>query len=174
MRRIGVIVALGALLSMIAGAVTAAPALAVGGRGDGWVFQDFGPGFTTTTAGSGSMQRRTSTTYSPSTHDRRRVHDLPVHRRREDHLREPGKRKERQRQHVGSRENHRECGRYPPPFGRRDASQSTSRQPMQQLTGLPAPVRFAGPVTATVDAAGNITSVNVNGHMLVNMCAALS
>src|SRR5256884_9244240 len=47
MRRIGVIVALGALLSMLA----AAPALAVGGRGDGWVFQDFGPGFTTTNCG---------------------------------------------------------------------------------------------------------------------------
>jgi len=51
MRRIGVIVALGALLSMLGGVATAAPALAVGGRGDGWVFQDFGPGFTTTNCG---------------------------------------------------------------------------------------------------------------------------
>jgi hypothetical protein len=39
MRRIGVIVALGALLSMFGGAATAAPALA-GGRGDGWQFID--------------------------------------------------------------------------------------------------------------------------------------
>ena len=35
MRRLGVIVALGALLGMLAGVVTATPALA-GGRGDGW------------------------------------------------------------------------------------------------------------------------------------------
>jgi hypothetical protein len=42
MRRFGVIVALGALLSMIGGAATATPALA-GGRGDGWQFIDFGP-----------------------------------------------------------------------------------------------------------------------------------
>jgi hypothetical protein len=44
MRRIGVVVALGALLSMLAGAATAALALA-GGRGDGWQFLDFGAGF---------------------------------------------------------------------------------------------------------------------------------
>ena len=37
MRRVGVIVALGALLGMFGGAVTATPALA-GGRGDGWQF----------------------------------------------------------------------------------------------------------------------------------------
>src|SRR5262249_15515248 len=36
MRRFGVIVALGALLSMTAGAATATPALAAGGRGGGW------------------------------------------------------------------------------------------------------------------------------------------
>ena len=51
MRRIGVVVALGALLSMLGGVATASTALAVGGRGDGWVFQDFGPGFTTTNCG---------------------------------------------------------------------------------------------------------------------------
>jgi hypothetical protein len=38
MRRFGVIVALGALLGMLGGAATATPALA-GGRGDGWMFQ---------------------------------------------------------------------------------------------------------------------------------------
>ena len=38
MRRLGVIVALGALLSMTGGVAAAAPALA-GGRGDGWQFQ---------------------------------------------------------------------------------------------------------------------------------------
>ena len=43
MRRLGVIVALGALLGMFGGATTASPALA-GGRGDGWEFFPFGSG----------------------------------------------------------------------------------------------------------------------------------
>src|SRR5439155_4172204 len=50
MRRFAVIVTLGALLSMIGGATAATPALA-GGRGDGWTFQDFFPGFTTDNCG---------------------------------------------------------------------------------------------------------------------------
>jgi len=43
MRRVGVIVALGALLSMLGGVATAAPALA-GWRGDGWQLFPFEPG----------------------------------------------------------------------------------------------------------------------------------
>jgi hypothetical protein len=46
MRRLGVIVALGALLSMFGGVVTATQALA-GGRGDGWEFFPFGSGTVT-------------------------------------------------------------------------------------------------------------------------------
>jgi len=46
MRRFGVIVALGAMLSMLGGAVTASPALA-GGRGDGWQLFPFEPGAVT-------------------------------------------------------------------------------------------------------------------------------
>jgi hypothetical protein len=46
MRRLGVIVALGALLSMLGGTVTASPALA-GGRGDGWQLFPFEPGAVT-------------------------------------------------------------------------------------------------------------------------------
>jgi hypothetical protein len=42
MRRLGLIVALGTLLGMCTGAVTAAPALA-GGRGDGWQLTDAQP-----------------------------------------------------------------------------------------------------------------------------------
>jgi hypothetical protein len=44
MRRVGVIVALGALLGMLGGVVTASPALA-GGRGDGWQFISLPPTF---------------------------------------------------------------------------------------------------------------------------------
>ena len=51
MRRIAAtIFTLGVLLSMTAATAAATPAFAAG-RGDGWVFQDFGPGFTTTNCG---------------------------------------------------------------------------------------------------------------------------
>jgi hypothetical protein len=46
MRRFGALVALGALLGMIGSAAAAAPALAAGGRGDGWQFVAVGPRFT--------------------------------------------------------------------------------------------------------------------------------
>jgi hypothetical protein len=46
MRRLGVIMALGALLGMLGPVVTAAPALA-GGRGDGWELFPFEPGTVT-------------------------------------------------------------------------------------------------------------------------------
>jgi len=46
MRRLGVIVALGALLGMVGGVATASPALA-GGRGDGWEVFPFEPGTAT-------------------------------------------------------------------------------------------------------------------------------
>jgi hypothetical protein len=39
--------------------------------------------------------------------------------------------------------------------------------------GVPA-VFFAGRGTATLDAAGNIISGSMDGHILVNVCAALS
>ena len=45
MRRAGVIVTLGALLGMLGGAVTTSPALA-DGRGDGWQFLSLAPTFT--------------------------------------------------------------------------------------------------------------------------------
>jgi hypothetical protein len=45
MRRVAVVVALGALLGMLGGAVTASPALA-DGRGDGWQFVSMPPTFT--------------------------------------------------------------------------------------------------------------------------------
>jgi len=45
MKRLGVIVALGGLLGVLGGVVTASPALA-GGRGDGWQFISMPPTFT--------------------------------------------------------------------------------------------------------------------------------
>jgi hypothetical protein len=40
--------------------------------------------------------------------------------------------------------------------------------------GLPPLFVFAGNGTATTDAAGNITSASLDGHILVNVCTALS
>jgi hypothetical protein len=40
--------------------------------------------------------------------------------------------------------------------------------------GLPAAFISAGALTETLDAAGNITSLSLDGHVLVDVCAALS
>ncbi len=40
--------------------------------------------------------------------------------------------------------------------------------------GLPTVSVLAGALTITVDPAGNITSLSFHGHVLVNVCAALS
>jgi hypothetical protein len=61
----------------------------------------------------------------------------------------------------------------PSASGRRDAGQWPLARGEQQLTGLPGMFASAGPVTGAVDANGNLTSLNV-GHILVNICAALS
>jgi hypothetical protein len=46
--------------------------------------------------------------------------------------------------------------------------------PDAQRFGLPAVSVLAGALTLTVDPAGNITSLSFHGHVLVNVCAALS
>jgi hypothetical protein len=40
--------------------------------------------------------------------------------------------------------------------------------------GLPAVSVTAGPLTESVDSNGNITSLSLHGHVLVDVCAALS
>ncbi len=46
--------------------------------------------------------------------------------------------------------------------------------PSAQQFGLPAVSVLAGALTLTIDPAGNITSLSFHGHVLVNVCAALS
>src|SRR5262249_23083659 len=46
--------------------------------------------------------------------------------------------------------------------------------PDAQRFGLPTVSVLADALTLTVDPAGNITSLSFNGHVLVNVCAALS
>ncbi|HKB41916.1 MAG TPA: hypothetical protein VKD72_36150, partial [Gemmataceae bacterium] len=44
----------------------------------------------------------------------------------------------------------------------------------QARFGLPGLFVTEGALTVTVDAAGNITSLSLDGHVLVDVCAALS
>ena len=172
MRRIGVIAALAALLSMFAGAVTAAPALAVGGRGDGWVFQDFGPGFTTTncgfliqatqdvdnvfmkalTAPDGSMimlstgaAKITFTANGKSVTENTSAASKGT-------------------VNPDGTATFVSMGPMPIDLLPADAAR----------LGLPAVFVFAGRGTALLDASGNIISATMDGHILVNLCTALS
>ena len=175
MRRFAVIVALGALLSMFGGAATAAPALA-GGRGDGWVFQDellhgfttdscgfpivattdvdnaFGKGFT---APDGSMiflfngaLRFTWT--NPATG-------------KSISTNAPGPTKATVSP-DGMTITLADTGPTALVLTPADAA----------VLGVPPASVFAGRVTATLDADGNLISGSSVGHILVNLCTALS
>jgi hypothetical protein len=176
MRRFGVIVALGALLSMLAGVATAAPALAVGGRGDGWVFQDFGPGFTTTNCGfliqatqdvdnvfAKALTAPDGSMILLFTGAAKITFTNPANGKSvSTNVSGPAK--------IivspdGMTTTFEMMGPGPVDLTPADAAR----------LGLPSPVFvFAGKGTATIDAAGNITSASLVGHVLVNVCAALS
>ncbi len=176
MRRFGVIVALGALLSMFAGVATAAPALAVGGRGDGWVFQDFGPGFTTTNCGfliqatqdvdnvfAKALKAPDGSMILLFTGAAKITFTNPANGKSvSTNVSGPAKTIVSP---DGTTATFQMMGPGPVDLTPADAAR----------LGLPAPVFvFAGKGTATVDAAGNITSASLVGHILVNVCAALS
>ena len=176
MRRIGVIVALGALLGMFGGVVTAAPALAVGGRGDGWVFQDFGPGFTTTNCGfliqatqdvdNVFMKALTAPDGSMiflSTGAAKITFTNPAN----------GKSVSENTSAAGKETVN--------PDGTTATFVSMGPMPIDLMPadamrlGLPAVFVFAGRGTATIDlSTGNIISGSMDGHILVNLCTALS
>ena len=172
MRRVGMIVALGTLLGIFGGAVTTAPALAVGGRGDGWVFQDFGPGFTTDncgflitatqdvdnvfmkalTAPDGSMiMLSTGAAKITFTANGKSVTENTS---------------------AASKGTVNPDGTA--------TFVSTGPMPIDLMPadaarlGLPAVFVFTGRGTALLDAFGNIISASMDGHILVNLCAALS
>ena len=172
MRRVGMIVALGTLLGIFGGAVTTAPALAVGGRGDGWVFQDFGPGFTTDncgfhivatqdvdnvfaralTAPDGSMimlstgaAKITFTANGKSVTENTSAASKGT-------------------VNPDGTATFVSMGPMPIDLLPADAAR----------LGLPAVFVFAGRGTALLDASGNIISATMDGHILVNLCTALS
>jgi hypothetical protein len=175
MRRVGVIVALGALLGMLGGAVTASPALA-DGRGGGWQVVPVPPTITvdpvfcgfeiqgTLLAGKefvkalktadGSMAFLVTGTLKAS-------------------LTNPANGKTITANMSG-------------PFKEIDfpdgsvtllgkGHQSFLLTPAEQARfGLPGFFVSAGALTATVAPDGTITSLSLHGHVLVNVCAALS
>jgi len=173
MRRFGVIVALGALLSMFGGVVTASPALA-GGRGDGWTFQDFGPGFDTTNCGflvhatqdvdnvfGKVLKTVDGSTIFLFTGAAKITFTNPAN----------GKSVSTNVSGPATITVNPDGSLILEVMGPGPADLSPAEQ---ALTGLPGLFVFAGKVTVGVDASGNLTSVTMNGHMLVNVCAALN
>jgi hypothetical protein len=176
MRRVGVIVALGALLSMIGGAATATPALAVGGRGDGWQFVDFGPGFTTDNCGFSinvtvdvdNVFGRELTAPDGSTilqfNGAFKLTWTNPDNGKSISMNAPGPTKIT----VS-------------PDGMTATSTGTGRTALDltpadaKTLGVPPVFVFAGRGTATIDLnTGNVISGSIRGHILVNICAALS
>jgi hypothetical protein len=174
MRRIGVIVALGALLSMLGGVATAAPALAVGGRGDGWVFQDFGPGFTTTNCGFlVQATQDVDNVFAKALKAPDGSMILLFTGAAKITFANPANGKSVSTNVSGpatitvnpdGTAIFEMMGPGPVDLTPADAAR----------LGLPALFVFAGKGTATLDAAGNIISASLVGHILVNVCVALS
>ncbi len=168
------IVALGALLSMFGGAVTAAPALAVGGRGDGWQFVDFGPGFTTTNCGfliqatqdvdnvfMKALKAPDGSMIFLFTGAAKITFTNPANGKSiSENTSGPGT----ITVNPDGSATFVSMGPTPIDLTPEDAAR----------LGLPAVFVFAGRGTATVDAAGNIVSASMDGTILVNVCAALS
>jgi hypothetical protein len=172
MRRLGVIVAVGALLGMLAGVVTASPALA---RGPKWTFDQRGPftlpaffcGFQIQVApvankeytkvlkaSDGSMTFLTTGALKISYTNMQTGKTITANRSG------PGK--------TTVFADGSELVAATGPGG------LILSPPDAQRFGLPAVSVLAGALTLTVDPAGNITSLSFNGHVLVNVCTALS
>jgi len=177
MRRLGVIVALGALLGMTGGVAAAAPALA-GGRGDGWQFQSellqtfnlpadfcgfpivfkydvinaFGKEFTAPDGSTfllfnGSLKG----TFTNPANGKSISVNVPS----------PTK---ATISPDGMTITLVGTGPIPSILTPADAA----------VLGVPPVSLFAGRITATLDADGNMISGSLVGHVLVNICAALS
>jgi streptogramin lyase len=173
MRRAGVIVALGALLGLFAGAVTASPAFA--GRGPKWQFNAGQPFtlpadfcgfqigvsfpvdkeyFKVLKAADGSM------TFLITGALRVTNTNLSTGKSITSNISGPGKITFFPDGSVTTEETGRAIYALEPA----DA----------QRFGVPPIGLTAGPLTTSVDANGNLTSFSLQGHVLVDVCAALS
>ena len=173
MRRFGVIVALGALLGMLGGMLTASPALAAG-RGHKWQFVPIPRHFTEPACGTkiqgthlvdkifvkalktadGSMillftGAAKITFTNPETGKSITVNTSGPFKEID---------------HPDGTATLLGKGHQPVNLGPADAARF----------GLPAFFVSAGALTGRVDANGNLTSLSLHGHILVDLCAALS
>ncbi|MGN6174649.1 MAG: hypothetical protein ACTHPS_17145 [Streptosporangiaceae bacterium] len=173
MRRFGVIVALGALLGMFGGVATASPALA--GRGPKWEIADFEP-FTLPAAVCGFEVRVTAVVnkvfvkvlkasdgsmtflFNGSLHDS--YTNLQTGKAITENI--PGQAKATEHPDGSltfSGHGHNELFLTPA-----DAKRF----------GLPTASVVVGALTISFTASGDITSLSLHGHVLVDVCAALS
>ena len=156
----------------VRGVVTATPALAEG-RGDGWQFLDFFPGFDSTNCGF--------LVHATQDVDKVFVKELKTTDGSTIFLFTGAAKITFTNPANGKSVTVNTSGPAKVTFNADGSSsfRSTGRGPAdlspaeQRLTGLPGMFATAGPVTGTVDANNNLTSLNVN-HILVNICAALS
>jgi hypothetical protein len=175
MRRIGVIVALGALLTALGGVVTAAPALAVGGRGDGWVYQNFGQPPPTTDCGFQiNLTQDVDNVFGKALTAPDGSMIMLFTGAAKVTFTNPANGKS-----VSA--NTSAAGKIVvSPDGTTTTFRSMGPTPIDLTPddaarlGVPAVFVFAGNGTATLDAAGNIISGSMNGQILVNVCAVLS
>ena len=174
MKRFAATVALGVLLSVFGGAATATPALAGGGRGDGWVYQDFGPGFTTTNCGFlVQATQDVDNVFAKALKAPDGSMILLFTGAAKITFANPANGKSVSTNVSGpatitvnpdGTAIFAMMGPGPVDLTPADAAR----------LGLPALFVFAGKGMATVDAAGNIISASLKGHILVNVCATLS
>jgi len=172
MRRFGVIVALGAMLGICAGALTASPALA--GRGHKWELLPAEPfiiravdcGFKVKVvpvakeyqkvlkASDGSMILLASGSFKVS------LTNVQTGKTVTENASGPSK-----------------ATVFPDGsavFANTGHTLAFLPSALAQRFGLPAVSVTAGRLTGAVDSAGNLTSLSLGGHVLVNVCAALS
>jgi len=174
MRRVGVIMALGALLGMLGAVVTAGPVLAVGSRGDGWMYQNFGQPPPTTNCGfqinltqdvdNVFMKALTAPDGSMiflSTGAAKITFTNPANGKS---ITENTSAAAKVTVNPDNTATFTTMGPAPVDLTPADGAR----------LGLPAVFIFTGRGTAALDAAGNIISASMDGHILVNLCAALS
>ena len=175
MRRVGLIVALGALLGMLGGAATASPALA-DGRGDGWQFGPLPPSFTLDPKFCGFAIQGTQLVDKEFGKELKAADGsitFLVNGANQISLTNPAN---------GKTITENNSASFTITFFP-DGSVTTVVRGVGANTLLPADAaRFglpgvfvaAGALTVMMAADGTITSLSLNGHVLVDVCAALS
>lgn len=175
MRRAGVIAALGALLGMLGGAVTASPALA-SGRGDGWQFAALPPTFTVDPVVCGFEIQGTGLV------DKLFFKALKTAAGSMTFLATGARKVSLTNPANGKTITANVSGPFKQtvfPDGsttfRGKGLQLNALAPADQARfGLPGFFVSAGALAMTATADGTITSLSLDGHVLVDVCAALS